>query len=63
MKNPACAAVTREAEEDWGKTKMAMTGKNRIMIYGPKDDGTYVVEFNSRGRCAIDLDPKERRWR
>jgi hypothetical protein len=21
------------------------TGKNRIMIYGPKDDGTYVVEF------------------
>jgi hypothetical protein len=20
-----------------------MTGKNRIMIYGPKDDGTYVV--------------------
>jgi hypothetical protein len=22
-----------------------MTGKNRIMIYGPKDDGTYVVAF------------------
>jgi hypothetical protein len=22
-----------------------MTGKNRIMIYGPKDDGTCVVEF------------------
>jgi hypothetical protein len=22
-----------------------MTGKNRIMMYGPKDDGTYVVEF------------------
>ena len=22
-----------------------MAGKNRIMIYGPKDDGTYVVEF------------------
>ena len=21
-----------------------MTGKNRIMIYGPKNDGTYVVE-------------------
>jgi hypothetical protein len=21
-----------------------VTGKNRIMIYGPKDDGTYVVE-------------------
>jgi hypothetical protein len=24
-----------------------MTGKNRIMIYGPKDDGTYVVEFRT----------------
>jgi hypothetical protein len=22
-----------------------MTGKNRIMIYGPKEDGTYVIEF------------------
>ena len=22
-----------------------MNGKNRIMFYGPKDDGTYVVEF------------------
>jgi hypothetical protein len=26
---------------------MAMTGKNRIMIYGPKDDGTYIVEFRT----------------
>jgi hypothetical protein len=24
-----------------------MTGKNRIMIHGPKDDGTYVVEFRT----------------
>jgi hypothetical protein len=24
-----------------------MTGKNRIMIYNPKDDGTYVVEFRT----------------
>jgi hypothetical protein len=24
-----------------------MTGKNRIMIYGPKKDGTYVVEFRT----------------
>jgi hypothetical protein len=21
------------------------SGRNRIMIYGPKNDGTYVVEF------------------
>jgi hypothetical protein len=26
---------------------MATTGKNRIMIYGPKNDGTYVVEFRT----------------
>jgi hypothetical protein len=24
-----------------------MNGKNRIMIYGPKDDGTYVNEFRT----------------
>jgi hypothetical protein len=24
-----------------------MTGKNRIMIYGPKEDGTYLVEFRT----------------
>jgi hypothetical protein len=29
-----------------------MTGKNRIMIYGPKDDGIHVVEFRtSEGDC------------
>jgi hypothetical protein len=26
---------------------MTMDGKNRIMIYGPKEDGTYVVEFKT----------------
>jgi len=26
---------------------MSLKGKNRIMIYGPKDDGTYVVEFRT----------------
>jgi hypothetical protein len=24
-----------------------MTGKNRIMIYGPNPDGTYIIEFNT----------------
>jgi hypothetical protein len=28
---------------------MTTTGKNRIMIYGPKNDGTYVVEFRTAG--------------
>jgi hypothetical protein len=26
---------------------MMTVGKDRIMIYGPKDDGTYVVEFRT----------------
>jgi hypothetical protein len=26
---------------------MTATGKNRIMILGPKADGTYVVEFRT----------------
>jgi len=26
---------------------VAVTGKNRIMIFGPKTDGTYVVEFRT----------------
>jgi hypothetical protein len=26
---------------------MTTTGKNRIMIYGPKEDGTYIVEFRT----------------
>jgi hypothetical protein len=26
---------------------MTMVGKNRIMIFGPKSDGTYVIEFRT----------------
>jgi hypothetical protein len=26
---------------------MTVTGKNRIMIFGPKYDGSYVVEFRT----------------
>jgi hypothetical protein len=38
-----------EVEEDWGKKEMAITAtdKNRIMIFGPETDGTYVVEFRT----------------
>jgi hypothetical protein len=32
--------VKREEEEEWGNKKTMVTGKNRIMIYGPKSDGT-----------------------
>jgi hypothetical protein len=30
-----------------GVVARVMIGKNRIMIYGAKDDGTYVVEFRT----------------
>ena len=31
------------------------TGKNRIMIYGPKEDGTYVVEFRTDAGQAMAI--------
>jgi hypothetical protein len=32
-----------------------MTGKNRIIVYGPKDEGTYVIEFRtSEGETHIN---------
>jgi hypothetical protein len=34
---------------------MAMTGKNRIMIYGPKHDGTYVIEFKTAAGEALAI--------
>jgi hypothetical protein len=36
----------RRAEPNRDRDR-SMTGKNRIMIYGPKDNGTYVVEFRT----------------
>jgi hypothetical protein len=32
-----------------------MIGKNRIMIYGPKRDGTYVVEFRTADGDALAI--------
>ena len=32
-----------------------MTGKNRIMIYGPKNDGTYIVEFRTADGDALAI--------
>jgi hypothetical protein len=34
---------------------MTATGKNRIMIFGPKDDGTYVVEFRTAEGEALAI--------
>ena len=34
---------------------MTTTGKNRIMIFGPKTDGTYVVEFKTASGAALSI--------
>ena len=31
------------------------SGRNRIMIYGPKGDGTYVVEFKTADGEALAI--------
>jgi hypothetical protein len=40
-----------------GQKEMAMTeaGKNRIMISGPKADGTYVIEFRTAAGEALAI--------
>jgi hypothetical protein len=34
---------------------MTVTGKNRIMIHCPKDDGTYVVEFRTADGDVLSI--------
>jgi hypothetical protein len=38
-------------------------GKNRIMIFGPKDDGTYVVEFRTAAGEALAISISAHRMR
>jgi hypothetical protein len=34
---------------------MSADSRNRIMIYGPKDDGTYIVEFKTAADDALAM--------
>ena len=38
-----------------GQKETATTNKNRIMIYGPKNDGTYIVEFKTATGEALAI--------
>jgi hypothetical protein len=42
-------ATTWAIDNGWARVspEVAMTGKNRIIVYGPKDEGTYVIEFRT----------------
>ena len=37
------------------QVEMTVAGKNRIMIFGPKEDGTYVVEFRTAEGEALAI--------
>jgi hypothetical protein len=37
------------------------SGQNRVMIYGPKNDGTYIVEFRTAEALAISVPASETR--
>src|SRR5260221_12199907 len=39
---------------------MSITGKNGIMNFGPKTDGTYVVEFRTAAGEALDGRPSNK---
>jgi hypothetical protein len=32
-----------------------MSGKNRIMIHSPKDDGTYMIEFRTAAGDVLSI--------
>jgi hypothetical protein len=38
-----------------GQKEMLVIGKNRIMIFGPKTEGTYVVEFRTSDGEALAI--------
>jgi hypothetical protein len=49
--------TSREAGGGGGLVAMSAT-KNRIMIFGPKDDGAYVVEFRTSEKCGVCFPPR-----
>jgi hypothetical protein len=50
-----CTGREARSRRRMGQKEMAITGKNRIMIYGPKDDGTYIVEFRTAAGEALAI--------
>jgi hypothetical protein len=46
---------TRAVHAGQMAAEMTEPQKNRIMIYGPKDDGTYVVEFRTAAGESLGI--------
>jgi hypothetical protein len=55
MKNADAPAVKRGAKGALAMSVAPESGRNRIMIYGPKNDGTYVVEFKTADGEALAI--------
>src|SRR5262249_39110038 len=51
--NEQLRCAGREARGRMGKQETAVIAKNRIMIYGPKSDGTYIAEFKTADGEAL----------
>src|SRR6266571_9360901 len=47
--------AARRRARGMGQKETAVTNKNRIMIYGPKTDGTYIVEFKTAAGEALTI--------
>jgi hypothetical protein len=55
---PECARGDTGGRGGLGQRAMAVTtaGKNRIMMYGPKAEGTYLVEFRTAAAPTLKTD-------
>jgi hypothetical protein len=42
-----------------GQKETTMNGKNRIMIFGPKNDGTYIIEFRTAAGEALAISARQ----
>jgi hypothetical protein len=54
---PTASGGEARSRRGLGQREMAMTadGKNRIMIFGPKTDGTYIIEFRTAAGEALAI--------
>jgi hypothetical protein len=59
MKNANAPAVKPAEEEEWGKEETGVMCKNWTTIYGPKDDGTYIIEFKTAAGEALTISVPE----
>jgi hypothetical protein len=57
VQEPGRASGEARSRGRLGQKEMAITpdGKNRIMIFGPKNDATYVVEFKTASGETLSI--------